>query len=37
MPLYFFDIKDGHRLVDPRVQNLKAMPKSSLYIPDERR
>lgn len=23
MPLYFFDIKDGHRLVDPRGQNCK--------------
>jgi hypothetical protein len=23
MPLYFFDIKDGHRLVDPKGQNLK--------------
>jgi hypothetical protein len=23
MPTYFFDIKDGHRLVDPKGQNLK--------------
>lgn len=23
VPLYFFDIKDGHRLVDPRGRNLK--------------
>ncbi len=22
MPHYFFDIKDGHRLVDPKGQNL---------------